>query len=144
MIPVYGVEPWLAECLDSVLAQTLTEIEVLCVDDASPDRCGEILDEYAARDSRMRVFHLKENRRQGYGRNLGMDHARGTYIYLLDSDDRIRPEALERLYALAEADSLDGIFFDTEVFYENERLARTVTIYHPVSGDHYEDRVQRG
>ncbi|MBQ4308524.1 MAG: glycosyltransferase family 2 protein, partial [Lachnospiraceae bacterium] len=97
MIPVYGVEPWLAECLDSVLAQTLTEIEVLCVDDASPDRCGEILDEYAAADPRVRVFHLPENRRQGYGRNLGMDHARGTYIYLLDSDDRIRPEALERL-----------------------------------------------
>ena len=144
VIPVYGVEPWLAECLDSVLAQTLTEIEVLCVDDASPDRCGEILDEYAARDSRMRVFHLKENRRQGYGRNLGMDHARGTYIYLLDSDDRIRPEALERLYALAEADSLDGIFFDSEVFYENERLARKFTFYHPVRGDHYEDRVQRG
>ena len=144
IIPVYGVEPWLAECLDSVTAQTLTDIEVICVDDASPDRSGEILDEYAARDDRFRVFHLPENHGQGFGRNLGLDRARGKYVYLLDSDDMIAPEALERLYALAEADSLDGILFDSEVFYSDEKLARRYTFYQAQRSDSYPDDVRTG
>ena len=124
VIPVYNVEAYLPACLDSVLSQTLADIEVLCVDDASPDGCGAILDRYAARDPRVRVFHLPENRRQGYGRNLGMDHASGKYVYFLDSDDMITETALEELYAAAEADALQAVFFDAQVIYESADLER--------------------
>ena len=122
IIPVYEVEAWLTDCLDSVLGQTLQDIQVICIDDASPDGCGAILDAYAARDSRLEVIHLDRNMRQGYGRNLGLERARGEYIYLLDSDDMIRPGALEELAAAADADRLDGIFFDCSLHYDDESL----------------------
>ena len=124
IIPVYNVEEYLPSCLDSVLSQTLRDIEVICVDDASPDRCPEILDAYAAKDPRIKVIHLKQNSQQAYARNRGMEIASGKYIYLLDSDDLITPEAMKELYDLAERDHLDGIFFDSKVIYDNPRLER--------------------
>ena len=144
VIPVYMVEPYLPACLDSVLAQTLAEIEVICIDDASPDGCGAILDDYAARDERVRVVHLPENRRQGYGRDRGMDLARGRYIYFLDSDDLIVPDALERLYALAENNDLQGVFFDSQVIYENEKLAVRYASYPAVRRGAYPTGTQTG
>ena len=129
VIPVYNVEKYLSECLDSVLGQTLREIECICIDDASPDRCGEMLDEYAARDGRVRVLHLKENHMQGYGRNRGLEMAKGEYVYFLDSDDMITPNAMEELYLLAKRDELDGIFFDSQVILESEDLARFASAY---------------
>ena len=122
ILPVYGVEEWLPACLESVLGQSLRELEVLAIDDASPDGCGSILDAFAERDSRLRVFHLPENRRQGYGRNLGLDQAGGKYVYFLDSDDLILPNALENLVRAAETDRLDGLFFDSEVIFEKENF----------------------
>ena len=122
IIPVYNVEPWLGACLDSVLGQTLPELEVICVDDCSPDRCPQILEEYAGRDPRLKAVHLKENHGQGNARNIGLEMASGKYIYILDSDDMIHPHAMELLYKKAEADSLDGIFFDSEVFFEKEQF----------------------
>lgn len=129
VIPVYNVEPWLRDCLDSVLTQTLADIEVLCVDDASPDGCGRILDEYADRDARLRVTHLAENRQQGYGRNLGLTQASGRYVYFLDADDCIRSDALEKLYAAAEAERLDGIYFDSEPLFTSAELAKKYASY---------------
>ena len=123
IIPVYNVEPWLGACLDSVLGQTLPELEVICVDDCSPDRCPQILDEYAGRDPRLKAVHLKENHGQGNARNIGLEMASGKYIYILDSDDMIHPHAMELLYKKAEADSLDGIFFDSEVFFEKDQFS---------------------
>ena len=122
IIPCYNTEKWLPDCLDSVLGQTLPEIEVICIDDASPDGCGRIMDEYAARDPRVKTIHLPENHKQGYGRNRGLEIAEGAYIYLLDSDDMITPDALERLYELAEAERLEGVFFNADIIYENEEL----------------------
>ena len=95
VIPVYKVEKYLPACLDSVLSQSLQDIEVICIDDASPDRCPEMLDEYAGKDARVRVLHLPENHQQGYGRNRGTEMAKGKYVYFLDSDDMITPEAME-------------------------------------------------
>ena len=97
VIPVYGVERYLPACLDSVLRQSLEDLEILCVDDHSPDRCPEILEEYARRDGRLRVIHLPDNGMQGRARNIGMDLASGRYIYFLDADDAIREDALETL-----------------------------------------------
>ena len=142
ILPVYGVEKWLPACLDSILGQSLRSLEIIAVDDASPDRCGEILDEYAGRDTRLRVFHLSENRRQGHGRNLGLEKARGRYVYFLDSDDLIKAETLETLFLTAEKDSLDGVFFDSEVLFERESFQ--FLDYEPVRKGGYEDRVYSG
>jgi len=100
IIPVYNVEKYLRECLDSVRNQTLREIEVICVDDGSTDASGRILDEYAAEDERFIVIH-QENTKQGKARNRAIPLARGTYTGFCDSDDRMEPEMCEKLYALA-------------------------------------------
>ena len=144
IIPVYNVEKYLPDCLDSVLGQTLRELECICIDDASPDRCGEILDEYAARDERVRVLHLPENHMQGYGRNRGLEMARGKYVYFLDSDDMITPNAMEELYQLAERDDLEGIYFDSQVLLESEDLARFAESYLCTRTGEYPDQVMTG
>ena len=87
IIPVYNQSPYLAECLDSVLAQTLREIEVVCVDDGSTDGSEKMLDEYAARDSRVKVIH-QANAGAGPARNTGMDAAQGEFIAFMDPDDK--------------------------------------------------------
>ena len=87
IIPVYNQAPYLAECIDSVLAQTLHEIEVVCVDDGSTDGSGKMLDEYAVRDSRVKVIH-QENAGAGPARNAGMDAAQGEFIAFMDPDDK--------------------------------------------------------
>lgn len=129
IIPVYKVEKYLSACLESVIQQSLREIEVICVDDASPDHCPMILDEFARRDARIRVFHLEENCGQGYGRNLGLRHAAGKYVYFLDSDDMIETDAMEQLYNKAEEWKLDGIFFDSRAIFDDESLARRYASY---------------
>ena len=144
VIPVYKVEKFLPSCLDSVLSQTLRDIEVICIDDASPDRCPEMLDEYAAKDARIRVLHLPENHQQGYGRNRGLEMARGKYIYFLDSDDMIAPEALEELYAAAEKDQLDCIYFDSQVIFDNKELEIKNATYVAGRKGQYENRVYSG
>ena len=98
IIPVYNVEPYLRECLDSVLAQTFTDWEAVCVDDGSTDGSAAILAEYAARDSRFRIV-TQPNGGLSAARNTGLDHARGDYILFLDSDDWLEPSALESLNA---------------------------------------------
>ncbi len=144
VIPVYNVEQYLPACMDSVLGQSLQEIECICIDDASPDRCDEILDEYAERDPRVRVLHLSENHMQGYGRNRGIELARGKYIYLLDSDDMIMPNALEELYELAEQEHLDGIFFDSQTVYESEELKKYGSSYICIRQGTYPDETVCG
>ncbi len=129
VIPVYNVEDYLETCLDSVAGQTLRDIEIICIDDASPDGCAALLDAYAEKDPRIRVVHLTENRRQGYGRNRGMDLARGKYIYFLDADDMIRPETLEELCRTADADGLDGVFFNSELLCEDPSLEKYAATY---------------
>ena len=79
IVPVYKAEAYLHRCVDSLLAQTFTDFEVLLVDDGSPDRSGEICDEYARKDRRVRVFH-KENGGVSSARNMGLDNARGEYV----------------------------------------------------------------
>lgn len=144
IIPVYNVEKWLRDCLDSVLAQTMQDLEVLCIDDASPDNSGMILDEYAGKDPRFRVFHLQQNQMQGHGRNLGLKEARGQYVYFLDSDDKITPESMEELYQICERDRLDGVFFDSQALFETEALSRKFGAYPAVRKGTYPDTVLSG
>lgn len=98
IIPIYNVEPYLHRCVDSVLAQTYRNIEIILVDDGSPDNCPAICDEYAEKDSRVKVIH-KENGGVSSARNAGLDIAKGDYIGFVDSDDWIEPDMYEVLYS---------------------------------------------
>lgn len=96
IIPIYKAEPYLPKCIESVLAQTLTDFELLLVDDGSPDRSGAICDEYAARDARIRVFH-NPNGGASRARNCGLDHASGDFVAFIDADDWVESDHLEQL-----------------------------------------------
>ena len=96
IIPVYNVKPYLPQCLDSVLRQTYRELEILLIDDGSTDGSGEICDDYARRDARIRVFHT-ENRGLAAARNFGLDRASGAFLSFVDSDDWIEDNAMEVL-----------------------------------------------
>ena len=96
IVPIYNVEPFLRECADSILAQTFTDLELVLVDDGSPDGCPAICDEYAERDARIRVIH-KENGGLSDARNVGLEAAAGEYISFVDGDDMIAPRFLELL-----------------------------------------------
>lgn len=106
IIPVYNVEKYLRECVDSVLAQTYENIEVILVDDGSPDSCPAICDEYAAHDARVRVIH-QENRGLSAARNAGLSIAVGAYVAFVDSDDVISPIMYEQLVTAIESENAD-------------------------------------
>ncbi|MEV5435786.1 bifunctional glycosyltransferase family 2 protein/CDP-glycerol:glycerophosphate glycerophosphotransferase [Streptomyces sp. NPDC052682] len=113
IIPCFKVQGFLRECLDSVLAQSYRDIEVIAVDDCSPDGSGAILDAYAARDERVRVLHLTENVGLGRARNAALPHAAGDYLLFLDSDDTLTPGALRAMAdRLAETADPDVLVFD--------------------------------
>lgn len=95
IVPVYKVEAYLAECLDSILKQTFEDFEVICVNDCSPDGSAKILSDYAARDKRIKVVDHKVNQGLSAARNTGVKHATGDYIYYIDSDDAIAEKTLE-------------------------------------------------
>ncbi len=97
IVPVYKAEQYLPRCIESLLAQTFSDYEVLLIDDGSPDRSGEICDEYAQGDSRIRVFHQK-NQGVSAARNKGLQEARGTYIGFVDPDDWVLPDYLQHLH----------------------------------------------
>jgi CDP-glycerol glycerophosphotransferase len=99
VVPVYGVEPYLADCLDSILGYGGNDLEVVAVDDASPDGCGAILDGYARRDRRVTVVRLIANSGLGAARNAGLSHATGDYVWFVDSDDRLPEGAVAAVLA---------------------------------------------
>ncbi len=117
IVPVYGVDQYLHECLDSILSQTGDEIEVIAVDDCSPDRSGEILTEYAARDPRVRVETHATNRGLGAARNTGLDHATGDYVWFVDSDDWLNPGAVPAVADRVERTSPDMLVVGFERHY---------------------------
>ncbi|MFE6548966.1 CDP-glycerol glycerophosphotransferase family protein [Streptomyces sp. NPDC057746] len=133
IVPVFKVQGFLRECLDSVLGQSYADFEVVAVDDRSPDGCGAILDEYAERDPRMRVLHLPENVGLGRARNAGMPHATGDYLLFLDSDDTLTPGALRAIAdRLEETRDPDVLVFDYARSYwwggtRRNALARVLT-----------------
>ena len=97
IVPVYNVEKYLPDCIDSILAQTYQNLEIILIDDGSPDNCGKICDGYAEKDSRIKVIH-KENGGVSSARNAGLDAASGEYVGFVDSDDIIAPTMYEELY----------------------------------------------
>ncbi len=116
VIPVYNVEKYVRECLDSVQKQTLEELEIICIDDGSTDCSGAILDEYAQKDSRFHVVHKKN---EGYGKaiNTGMDLVTSPYVGIVESDDWIDPAMYQNLYKVMEETKADVIKADFYEFY---------------------------
>ncbi|GGW53170.1 bifunctional glycosyltransferase/CDP-glycerol:glycerophosphate glycerophosphotransferase [Streptomyces griseoloalbus] len=110
IVPAYQVQAYLHACLESVLSQSYPDLELIAVDDCSPDACGAVIDEFAARDPRVRAVHLPENAGLGPARNAGMERATGDYLVFLDGDDTLTPDALlalaDRLKETGEPDVL--------------------------------------
>ena len=98
IIPVYNVEKYLHQCLDSVANQTLKDIEIICVNDCSKDNSLDILNEYAKKDSRIKIINFEENKGPGVARNAALDIAQGEYIMFLDPDDWYELNACETAY----------------------------------------------
>lgn len=111
IVPIYKTERYLARCVDSLLAQTLADIEIILVDDGSPDTCPALCDAYAEKDARIRVVH-KENGGLSSARNAGMDVATGDYIGFVDSDDSVHKTMFEVLYTAAERDGAEVTMCD--------------------------------
>lgn len=112
IIPVWNTQDYLNQCLDSVQNQTLSKLDIICVDDGSSDGSVEIIRARSGGDSRVRLLS-QEHQGPGAARNFGIDQARGEYLYFLDSDDWIVPDALERLVHRARGDSADLLFFES-------------------------------
>lgn len=118
IIPVYNVERYLRQCLDSAMNQTLRDIEIICVDDGSTDGSGAILDEYAAKDGRFRIIN-QENRGLAGARNTGLRHFTGEYLIFLDSDDYWELDTCEKLLKKAESAGADMVQFRYDSFGES-------------------------
>ncbi len=110
IVPVYNVEPWLRRCIDSIIHQTLRNIEIILVDDGSTDGSGAICDEYAAMDARIRVVH-QENAGLSEARNAGIDRARADYLMFVDSDDWVEPDFCRIPYGIAREQQADLVMF---------------------------------
>lgn len=121
VVPIYKVEKYLRRCVDSIINQTYRNLEIILVDDGSPDKCGQIIDEYKEKDSRIISLH-KKNGGLSDARNYGMKYVTGEYIFFLDSDDYIKSETIETLINLSlkyQADIVQGGFYYK---YENYLL----------------------
>lgn len=111
IVPVYKAEAYLHRCVDSILAQTFTDWELLLIDDGSPDKSGEICDEYTKKDSRIRVIH-KKNSGVAAARQDGLELSQGEYIIHADSDDWMEPQTLLELYTVAQQEKADVVLCD--------------------------------
>lgn len=120
LVAVYNAEDFLPQCLDSLTAQSLEDIQVICVDDCSTDGSLQLLREYAAQDSRIEVIALSENQGQAHARNKGLQYAKGDYICMLDADDWFSSDALEKAVATFD-ENTDCVLFEVVMVYDSYR-----------------------
>lgn len=126
VVPVHGVQGYLRECLHSILDEAGPNVEVIAIDDKSPDHCGAILDEFAERDSRVRVTHLAENVGLGEARNIGLEMATGDYVWFFDSDDYAAEGAVEAIIDRLAETRPDVLIFDYARAYWHGKVQRSV------------------
>ena len=118
IIPIYNAEKYLSKCLDSIIAQSYTNWEAILVDDGSPDNCGKICDEYAAKDKRFKVIH-QENKGVVNARNNALVNAKGDFLAFVDSDDTIEPTMLEEMHTFAEEKGADIVYCNINAIFLN-------------------------
>lgn len=121
IMPCYNAQKYLEATMESILAQTFQNFEIICINDGSADGTLEILTKYAAADPRIKVFS-DTNHGQGYQRNRGIEMAQGKYIYYMDSDDLLEPDCFAVIYQYAEENRLDLLYFEGTAFYESAEL----------------------
>lgn len=121
IVPIYNVEKYLRKCIDSILSQTYTNLEIILIDDGSTDGCGKICEEYAKKDNRILSIH-KENGGLPDARNAGLKVFKGDYVVFIDSDDFIEPQAIELLYKLYKENNVSCSMFLTRIVYEWSNL----------------------
>lgn len=131
IIPCFKVEKYLERCMESIVNQSLRDIEIILVDDKSPDSTPELCDEWQRKDSRIRVVHKPNNEGLGFARNTGMEVATGEYISFVDSDDWFEPDMIERLYNECKKSNLDVIYseFNVDEYPGFRVMLRPVRIY---------------
>lgn len=118
IVPVYKVEKYLEKCIDSIVRQNYSNIEVILVDDGSPDNCGEICESWMKKDNRIRVFH-KKNGGLSDARNCGIEHSKGEYITFVDSDDYISEDYIMKLYYFLVENNADISVCNTDIVFED-------------------------
>ncbi|MBQ6886669.1 MAG: glycosyltransferase family 2 protein, partial [Lachnospiraceae bacterium] len=145
VIPVWNVEKYIEECLESVLNQTITNVEVICVDDCSEDNSLAILHRYAGEDERVKVIELKENMSTLIARKRGVEAAKGNYIMFVDADDRIDYNCCETLKELLREHPVDILHFGTNVVNVNnlpkQRITTLQEFMEPYGGYLYDEEV---
>lgn len=112
IVPIYKAEEYIRVCVDSILNQTYSNLEVILVDDESPDECGKICDEYIEKDTRVKVIHKKNEKSAGLCRNAGIAISTGKYIAFVDADDYIEKSMIEDLYKVLKKNNSDAAFCD--------------------------------
>ena len=123
ILPVYNVEKYLNRCMDSLLGQTLKEIEIVMVDDESPDHCPQLCEEYKAKYPNVKVIH-KKNGGLGFARNSGLEVCDGEYVAFIDSDDFVDIHMLEELYGYANENKLDACFCGYNVYKDEQHICK--------------------
>lgn len=141
-VPVYKTERDLRRCVESLLNQTLRDIEIILVDDGSPDNCGIICDEYAAKDARIKVIH-KENGGLSSARKEGLKHCTGIYYTVCDSDDWVEPTMYEELYQRAVETNADIVACDYYSEYGNGKQVRSASYTYTTQEQYIEDLMLR-
>lgn len=126
IVPIYGVEKYLDDCISSLIHQTYTNLEILLIDDGSPDGCPRICDMWAERDKRIRVFH-KHNGGLSDARNYGIDRAHGKYIYCIDSDDWVDTSLVEKCINICIRDNADVVIFGNSTATEDGKIIKNGT-----------------
>lgn len=121
IVPVYKVENYIHKCIDSIINQTYTNLEIILVDDGSPDNCGKICDEYAKNDKRIRVIH-KENGGLSDARNVGIDIAKGKYISFIDSDDTVTVDYIEYMHNMIKEDKTEIAISEVQRVYKESDI----------------------
>ena len=123
IVPIYKVEKYLVRCVESLMAQDFSSLEIILVEDGSPDRCGEICDNYAKKDTRITAYH-KPNGGLSDARNYGLERAHGEYVLFVDSDDYLEPQACANLWKEARAGFADIIISKMALEKPSEGMAR--------------------
>lgn len=135
IVPVYKVEEFMHECIESILRQQFSDFELILVDDGSPDRCGDICEEYAHKDKRIRVVH-QSNQGLSAARNTGLDIAQGEYIAFIDSDDFIAPEFFSvAMHIFEKEPETDMVIMPVIIYYNSpEKNTYCPPVHHPIKG----------
>jgi len=148
IVPVHNAGPYLRECLETAVGQTLEDIEIICVDDNSDDDSAEILREFSARDPRVRVISFTENKTASQARKDGVLASTGEYVMFLDADDALVPDACERLHAIVEDEPVDILHFGASIVADEslppERIAALRRFIGPYDGMLQDERILEG